>query len=216
MRRLVVSTFMSLDGYVAGPGGNVMALPFDGWFDAHNLERLREADTLVLGATTYRQMKSYWPTVAQDPTMSPAVAADPDVAELHRETGRRNDEIRKVVISDSLNPDDTAPWNSTTTIVPRADAERAVTDLKDQSGADLLVFGSRTVWNRLLAAGLVDELHVMLGSAALGEGVPAFGEGPYPALQVEDVQRRDGSGNVLLRYSTGSSSDRGRRHGVGR
>jgi hypothetical protein len=53
MRKLVVVNIMSLDGYVAGPGGNVMALPMDGFFDEHNLERLRAADTLLLGATTY-------------------------------------------------------------------------------------------------------------------------------------------------------------------
>ena len=39
MRKLVVSTIMSLDGYVEGPGGDVMALPMDGFFDAHNLDR---------------------------------------------------------------------------------------------------------------------------------------------------------------------------------
>jgi hypothetical protein len=44
---------VSLDGYVEGPGRNVMVLPMDDFVDDHNLERLRAADTLLLGATTY-------------------------------------------------------------------------------------------------------------------------------------------------------------------
>src|SRR5918994_3429467 len=86
MRKLVVASIMTLEGYVEGPGGNVMVLPMDGFFDEHNLERLRAADTLLLGATTYAGLKSFWPAVAEDPAVSPAVAADPDVADVHRET----------------------------------------------------------------------------------------------------------------------------------
>jgi dihydrofolate reductase len=204
MRRLVVSNIMSLDGYFEGPGRNVMALPMDGFFDELNLERLRAADTLLLGATTYVGLKGFWPAVAENPEVSPAVANNPDVADVHRETGRRNNEIHKVVVSDSLTADDTAPWADTTTIVRRADAHRAVADLKDQPGKDILMFGSRTLWNDLLAAGLVDELHLMIGATVLGGGTPAFDEGPVPPLQLVDTRRRDGSDNLLLQYTVGS------------
>ena len=200
MRKLIVCNIMSLDGYFEGPGGNVMALPMDGFFDEHNLERLRAADTLLLGATTYTGLKGYWPAVAAHPEVSPAVAANRDVAELHRETGQRNNEIQKVVVSDSLTADDTAPWTETTTIVRRADAHQAVAELKDQPGKDILMFGSRTLWNDLLVAGLVDELHLMVGATVLGGGTPAFGAGPTPPLRLVDTRRRDGSDNLLLRY----------------
>ncbi|MEU4512306.1 dihydrofolate reductase family protein [Nonomuraea wenchangensis] len=200
MRKLIVSTIMSLDGYVEGPGRNVMALPMDGFFDEHNLERQRAADTLLLGATTYMGLKGYWPAVAENPAVSPAVANTPDVADLHRETGQRNNEMRKFVVSDSLTEDDTAPWTDTTTIVRRADAHQVVAELKDQPGKDILMFGSRTLWNDLLVAGLVDELYIMVGPAVLREGTPAFSTGPVPPLQLVDTRRRDGSDNVLLRY----------------
>jgi dihydrofolate reductase len=200
VRKLIVANIMSLDGYVEGPGGNVMALPMDDFFDEHNLERLRAADTLLLGATTYLGLKGYWPAVAADPTVSPAVAANPAVADLHRETGQRNNEIRKVVVSDSLTADDTAPWTETTTIVRRADAHQAVAGLKDQPGRDVLMFGSRTLWNDLLVAGLVDELHLMVGASVLGGGTPAFGTGPIPPLRLMGTRRRDGSDNLLVRY----------------
>jgi dihydrofolate reductase len=200
MRKLVVSNIMSLDGYVEGPGKDVLALPMDDFFDEHNLERLRAADTLLLGATTYAALKGYWPAVARNPEVSPAVAANPDVAEVHRETGLRNDEIHKVVVSDSLTPEDTAPWTETTTIVRRADAQGAVADLKDRPGKDILMFGSRTLWNDLLVAGLVDELDLMVGAAVLGGGTSAFSAGMDSSLRLLDVRQRDGSDNVLLRY----------------
>ncbi|RBY78697.1 deaminase [Geodermatophilus sp. TF02-6] len=207
MRRLVACTIMSLDGYVEGPGRNLMALPMDRFFDAYNLERLRAADTLVLGATTYTALKAFWPGVARDPRTSPAVAADPGVADVHRETGQRDDAIDKVVVSDSLTPADTAPWTDTTTIVRRADAHRAVAELKTRPGADLLVFGSRTLRDDLLAAGLVDELHVVVGATVLGGGTPAFGgggggPGSVPSLRLADVRRSAGSDNVVLVYQT--------------
>jgi dihydrofolate reductase len=207
MRKLIVSNIMSLDGYFEGPGGNVLALPMDGFFDEHNLERLRAADTLLLGATTYTGLKGYWPAVAADPEVSPAVAANPDVADIHRETGRRNNEIQKVVVSDSLTADDTAPWTETTTIVRRADARQVVADLKDQPGKDILMFGSRTLWNDLLVAGLVDELHLMVGATVLSGGTPTFGGGPIPPLRLVDTRRRDGSDNLLVRYEVVSRDE---------
>jgi dihydrofolate reductase len=200
MRKLIVSNIMSLDGYFEGPGRDVMALPMDVFFDEHNLERLRAADTLVLGATTYTGLRGYWPAVAADPEVSPAVAANPAVADIHRETGERNNEVHKVVVSDSLTADDTSPWTETTTIVRRPDAHEAVAKLKDQPGKDILMFGSRTLWNDLLIAGLVDELHLMVGAAVLGGGTPTFGAGPIPPLRLVNVRRRDGSDNVLLLY----------------
>lgn len=199
MRKLIVANIISLDGYVAGPGGNVMVMPMDGYFDEYNLERQREADTLLLGANTYLGLKSYWPAVAEDPTLSPAVAADPGVADLHREIGQRNNTMQKVVVSDSLSKTDAAPWTDTTVIVRRAAAHQTVAALKDEPGADILMFGSRILWNDLLVAGLIDELHLMVGAAALGSGTPAFSR-PLPALGLLDVRRRDGSQNVLLRY----------------
>jgi hypothetical protein len=82
------------------------------------------------------------------------VAANPDVADLHREIGVRNNQIPKVVVSDSLTPEDTAPWTETTTIVRRADARKAVASSRTSRAKTSLMFGSRALWNDLLAAGL--------------------------------------------------------------
>lgn len=200
MRKLVVVSLVSLDGYVAGPAGNFMVMPIEEFFDTYNLERQRAATTLLLGATTYMGLKSWWPAVAENPAISPAVQNNPAVAGVHQEIGRRNNRIQKVVVSDSLTEADTAPWTDTTTIVRRADAHKAVAALKEEGGGDILMFGSGTVWNDLLAAGLVDELHLMVGPGAVGGGIPAF-RATVGGLRLLGTERREGFESVVLRYA---------------
>lgn len=205
MRKLIVTSIVSLDGYVEGPGGNVMALPMDHSFDAYNAERLRAADTLLLGRKTYEGFKSFWPQQADntDPELVKLLADQPERLATIREISRLNNAIDKVVVSDSLTEDDTDPWRDTTRIVRRSDAHKQLAELKHATGGDILIFGSRTLWNDLLAGGLVDELHLMVGAVVLGDGTPAFAGGSTASLQLIDTRRWDGSENVLLRYATG-------------
>jgi dihydrofolate reductase len=74
-------------------------------------------------------------------------------------------------------------------------------------GKDILVFGSRTLWNDRLAAGLIGELHLMVGPVVLGEGTPAFGQAPATPLPLLDTHTSEGSGNVLLRYAASEVSE---------
>ena len=197
MRKLIVCNIMSLDGYYEGPGKDVMALfdyrrevyPTDESFDAYNAERLRAADTLLLGRVSYEGFKGYWPPVADDSNAAP----------IQREISRLNNAINKVVISDTLTPEQTPPWHNTR-IIRRADAHAQIAELKRQSGGDILVFGSHTLWNDLLANDLVDELHLMIGPIALGAGTPIF-DNPSPfRFRLIDTCTWDGSGNILVRY----------------
>src|SRR5215211_7997431 len=103
-----------------------------------------------------------------------------------------------LVISDSLTQDETEPWRHNTRIVRRADAHQQLAELKRQTGGDILVFGSHTLWNDLLAHGLVDELHLMIGAVVVGAGTPAFEGQPPAELHVIDVRKLDGSENVLV------------------
>ena len=72
MRKLVVCNIVSLDGFFSGPGGDVMVMPFDNGFSDYNAERLRAADTLLLGRKSYEGFRSYWPAIAEDESQ-PAV-----------------------------------------------------------------------------------------------------------------------------------------------
>ncbi|GLZ43872.1 hypothetical protein Acsp06_00570 [Actinomycetospora sp. NBRC 106375] len=85
-------------------------------------------------------------------------------------------------------------------MVPRADAAAAVTELKAGDGAEILAFGSTTTWNPLLVAGLVDELHVMVGPALLGDGLPLLGEATRVPLRLIDARPLPDSLLVLHRY----------------
>ncbi len=190
MRKLIVSNIMSLDGYYEGPGKNVMVLPMDEAFDAYNAERLRAADTLLLGRNTYDGFKGFWPSVADDPNFTPT----------HWEISRLDNAIDKVVISDSMTREQTEPWQNNTRIISRADANAQIAELKRQTAKDILVFGSRTLWNDLLAHGLVDELHLVVGSVIVGAGTPLFDGQPAVSLRLIDTRMWDGSNNVLVRY----------------
>jgi dihydrofolate reductase len=191
MRKLIVANIISLDGFYEGPNRNVMALPMDHSFDAYNAERLQAADTLLLGATSYTLFKSFWPQVKENPGAS----------EAQRQISLRNDAIEKIVVSDTVRPEQTEPWRGTTRIVRRAEAHRQLAELKHGPGRDILIFGSRTLWHDLLATGLVDELHLMLGPIVLGAGTPAFPSTQAAPLRLLATRRWEGSSNLLLQYA---------------
>jgi len=195
MRTVIVSNIVSLDGFYEGPGGDVMALNMDAAFDAYNLERIRAAGTVLLGRRSFEIFSSYWPTVAgapHDPT-------DRALSDDNREVSRLYDPLPKVVVSDELVVPADNPWHTVTSVVPRTDAAARVTAEKQHGSGDILVFASRTTWNALLAQGLVDEIHLMVGPHALAGGTPTFDE---PAdLRLLDVRRSEASDNVLVRYA---------------
>jgi dihydrofolate reductase len=208
MRKLIVCNAVSLGGYYEGSGKNVMdlfdyrfeAYPADESFDAYNAERLRAADTLLLGRTSYEGFKGFWPSVADDPDATP----------LQREISRLNNAIDKVVVSDGLSPEETEPWHNTR-IIGRANAHEQIAELKRQTGGDILIFGSRTLWNDLLANDLVDELHLMVTPVLVGAGTPLV-DGQKPvSLRLLDTLTWDGSGNVLARYGIRRESDEDQR-----
>ena len=189
VRKLIVANIVSLDGFFSGPGGNVTALPFAAGFSEYNAERLRQASTLLLGRSSFEGFRDYWPSIAEDE----------DQPEVEREISRLNSAIEKVVISDSLTDDALGPW-SNTEIVPRSDAHERVTALKQEGDGDILVFGSHVLWNDLMAAGLVDELHLMVGPGVIGSGIPAFESAESTRLKPLGAELLPDSELVLLRY----------------
>ena len=196
MGKLIVTVVSTLDGYAAGEGGNVFVMPIDLGFDRYNLERMRAAEAMLFGATSFHGARGYWPPLADDDS----------APEVEREISRLHGSLAKVVVSDSIRPEDTEPWRSTTEVVSRADAHRRIADLKSGRAGDVVCFGSLTTWNDLLAAGLVDELHVLVGPGAIGSGLPTFNRPVEEPLSLLGVQRIEDSQLVALQYAVGDTA----------
>ena len=200
MRKIIVVNIMSLDGYYEGPAKNDMDLfsfraseyPEDNSFDLYNLERLRSAETLLLGHKSYIGFREYWPSVAEERE------ADP----VSMEISRRMNAIEKIVVSDGIGIARDDPWQNTR-VLSSAEVQREIGALKTGAGADILIFGSRVLWNDLFARGLVDELHLMIAPVLLGGGTTLIQKRPEASLRLIDLGSKEGAGTLLVRYALG-------------
>lgn len=190
MRKIIVFNVISLDGYHTGPDNDVSVMfpMMGGVFDTYTAELLRRADLTLAGRVSFQLFTSFWPEVAKDPTSEKWTPEQ-------RELSQAGASVPTIVVSDTL----TGNWPDIS-IIRRADAHQKIAELKRQPGKDILITGSRTLWNDLLAHDLIDEIHLMIGNVVLGEGVPVFVGKPPASLRLIDVRTWENSDNVLLRY----------------
>uniref|UniRef100_A0AAU1LLH8 Dihydrofolate reductase family protein n=1 Tax=Streptomyces sp. NBC_00148 TaxID=2903626 RepID=A0AAU1LLH8_9ACTN len=168
--RLVVQEFLSLDGVSQGPGSpdEDRSDGFDrgGWFVPHLDEEFVEvagtwlgrADALLFGRRTYENFARDWPTMTGHP-FAPLMNGLP-----------------KYVASHSLA---TGAWNPTTVL--NGDVPSQVAEVRSRPGRELQIHGSARLAQSLLAAGLVDELRLVIAPVVVGRGRRLFPDGGAPA-----------------------------------
>ena len=179
MRKIIVSTFMTLDGIGQDPGG-FGETEHGGWalryFDDEAVEAATEqvlaSDTFLLGRRTYQVLERAW-----------SKNTGPYAEALHN--------IPKVVVTNTLHG--SLPWNATAL---GGDAAQTVTELE----GTILIYGSFALVRTLLAHKLVDELHIGLYPVLLGGGERVF-DGAAPGELQLAAATPHASGVVTLSYS---------------
>jgi class 3 adenylate cyclase/dihydrofolate reductase len=185
MRRLIASEFVTLDGVIEAPGHEEHRDGKNAWALAgtsedqqrYKEEELHAADAILLGRVTYQIFAAFWPT------------APPDWF-----TDKMNG-MPKYVVSRTLTK---ADWNNTSIL--SGDVGEEVLKLKEQSGGDILIFGSADLVNELMKHGLIDEVRLIVFPVVLGSGKRLFrDETDISHLKLIGT-RSFSSGTVLLTY----------------
>jgi dihydrofolate reductase len=171
MRKLVVGTFLTVDGVMQAPGGpdedREGGFEHGGWsvnyWDDVMMQIIEaltlQAGALLLGRKTYEIFAGHWPRVGGD---------DPVAAKLNS--------VPKYVASRTLNE---VTWNNSTLI--EGDVAEAVAKLKEERGAEIQVTGSGELIQTLMEHDLVDEYRLWVFPVVVGEGKRLFARGAIPA-----------------------------------
>ena len=161
MRKVVLQEFVSLDGLAAGPKGSVDFIPAstqgDAAFGREQVALMDRIDTLLLGRVTYSMFAGFWPNVTEG---------------AEKEFADKFNGVQKIVFSKTLERAPWGKWNEGR-IVSGSPVEE-VARLRKQSGKDILISGSITIAQLLIAEGMVDEYRLVLCPMALGNGRPLF------------------------------------------
>jgi dihydrofolate reductase len=190
MRKIIVYNVISLDGYFTGLGNDVSVMfPMMGnVFDSYNTELLRTADVHLMGRVSFELFQGFWPKVAKNPTSDEWTDAQRDLSQAGKY-------VKGIVVSDTLEGN----WQDVR-IIRRQDVYQQLAELKHQEGKHILITGSRTLWNDLLAHDLIDEIHLLIGNRILGQGVPVFAGQTSTSLRLIETRRWEDSDNILLHY----------------
>jgi dihydrofolate reductase len=184
VRRIVVLSFITLDGVMQAPGGpdedTVGGFKYGGWVapyfdDVVNkvMEKQMKPSDLLLGRKTFEIFASYWP---QHADMWPGI-----------------NDVTKYVISRTRKKSD---WKNTVFIKTLADIKK----LKNSEGSDIQVHGSGKLIQTLLKNDLVDELWLKIHPLTLGKGKKFFDNGAVPAAFTLMESLATPSGVMIANY----------------
>ena len=162
MRKIISFMHLSLDGFVAGPNGEMDWIKVDEEIFDHVGKRISEGDTALYGRVTYQMMESYWPTAGDQPT-----ATRHDV-----EHSRWYNKIHKIVLSETMKNADLPD-----TTVISGNLLKRLNEIKqshDGGSNEILLFGSPTATHSLMRLNLIDGYWLFVNPIILGQGIPLF------------------------------------------
>ncbi len=188
MRKIIVSEMVSVDGFFAGEDGNINWHVVDEEFNQYAINLLNTVDTILFGRVTYDIFENYWPAAAKDPKTG---KSDLEIAD------KINDAV-KIVFSKTLKK---VGWNNVHLMEEVTPEE--INKLKQQTGKDIVVYGSGTIVQKLTELGLVDEYRFFVAPVVLGKG-KALLKNLKDNLKLKLVKTGSfGSGVVVLCYQPG-------------
>jgi dihydrofolate reductase len=194
MRKITVFNFITLDGYFAGPHGEIdwfKTIEKDEEYDAYTKSQAKIGEPLIFGRTTYEMMKSYWPTEfarENDPVMADAVNLSP-----------------KIVFSKKLQKvEEEENWKNVRMIADIT--SETIKAIKEEEGKNLTVLGSGSIVQQLANLGMIDEYQFMVVPIVLGAGKSMFAGVQQTSLKLLEVKLFK-NGIVSLRYSVQNKAE---------
>ncbi|MEO6253815.1 MAG: dihydrofolate reductase family protein [Ferruginibacter sp.] len=166
MRKIISFMHISLDGFVAGPNGEMDWIKADEDIFDHVGKRISEGDTALYGRVTYQMMEDYWPTAGDKPT-----------ATKHEiEHSKWYDKVHKVVLSKTIKEAGLPAGQAglTNTKIISDNLSDRIHEIKQQAGKDILLFGSPTATHSLIQLNLIDGYWLFVNPIILGQGIPLF------------------------------------------
>jgi dihydrofolate reductase len=185
MRKVIVTMWVTLDGFIAGPNNDMSWIRVDEAMGTYENDLVSAADTLLLGRVTYQSFAGSWPHVPDNPAAS----------EGEKEYARKLNSMRKIVFSRTL---ETVEWNNSTLLHEISPDD--VIALRQESGKNIVIYGSASVVQALMDLGLIDEYQLLIHPIVLGSGKRLFRDGSNTtALRLVEAKPFS-SGVVLLSY----------------
>jgi dihydrofolate reductase len=186
MRKIISFMHISLDGFVAGPNGEMNWIKVDEEIFDHVGKRISESDTALYGRVTYEMMEGYWPTAGDKPT-----ASKHDI-----EHSKWYSKVHKIVLSKTIKE---AGLINTKIISGNLATE--INEIKQQAGEEILLFGSPTATHSLMQLNLIDGYWLFVNPIILGRGIPLFADIKDQIKLKLLTTRQFGSGVTELSYT---------------
>jgi len=175
VRRVIASVHVTLDGVMGAPEEWSFQF-FDEESERHAADELLAVDALLMGRVTYQEFAEYWPSATDA-------------------IGERMNAVPKYVASTTVRDFE---WRNCTLLAE--DAARAVAELKEQAGGDILLLASADLANSLRAENLIDEYRIWVDPIVHGSGKRYFpDDGATTVLQLTGTKTL-GSGGIILTY----------------